>query len=86
MAHFVQTITDVLSKIERDLEISSHLSDAINSVEEEIQLKDISLGNIVRRWRQEPRMQDEGKFKLLRIEGDEAFQEKMFCKAMKKYR
>ena len=86
MAHFVQTISNVLLKITRDLEIGPELSDAINLVEEELKLKDISLGNIVRRWRQEPRLQDEGGVKLLRIDGDKAFQEKKYGKAMKKYR
>ena len=86
MAHFVQTISNILLKITCDLEIGPELSDAINLVDEEIKLKDISLENIVRRWRQEPRLQDEGGFKLLRIEGDKAFQEKKYDKAMKKYR
>ena len=86
MAHFVQTISNVLLKLTHDLEIGPELSDAINSVDEDMKLKDISLGNIVRKWRQEPRLQDEGGFKLLRIEGDKAFKEKKYGKAMKKYR
>ena len=86
MAHFVQTISNVLSKLSRDLEIGTDLSDAINLVEEELKLKDISLGNIVKKWRREPRLQDEGEFKLLRIEGDKAFQEKKYGEAMKNYR
>ena len=86
MAHFVQTITNVLTKLSRDLEIGTDLSDAINLVEEELKLKDISLVNIVKRWRREPRLQDEAGFKLLRIEGDKAFQEKKYGEAMKKYR
>ena len=86
MAHFVQTISNVLTKLSRDLEIGTDLSDAINLVEEELKLKDISLVNIVKKWRREPKLQDEAGFKLLRIEGDKAFQEKKYGEAMKKYR
>ena len=86
MAHFVQTISNILAKLSRDLGIGTDLSDAINLAEEELKLKDISLGNIVKRWRRDPKLQDEAGFKLLRIEGDKAFQEKKYGEAMKKYR
>ena len=86
MTHFVQTVSNVLTKLSRDLEIGTDLSDAINLVEEELKRQDISLGNIVKRWRRDPKIQDEAGFKLLRIEGDKAFQEKKYAEAMKKYR
>ena len=86
MSHFVQTVSNVLTKLSRDLEIGTDLSDAINKVEEELKLKDISLGINVKRWRRDPKLQDEAGFKLLRIEGDKAFQEKKYAEAMKKYR
>ena len=86
MTHFVLTVSNILTKLSRDLEIGIDLSDAINLVEDELKLKDISLGNIVKRWRRDPKIQDEAGFKLLRIEGDKAFQEKKYAEAMKKYR
>ena len=86
MTHFVLTVSNILTKLSRDLEIGIDLSDAINLVEDELKLKDISLGNIVKRWRRDPKLQDEAGFKLLRIEGDKAFQEKKYGEAMKKYR
>lgn len=86
MTHFVKVVSNILSKVTCDLETESDLSDTINLVEEELKLKDISIENIVRRWRKEPRLQDEGGYKLLRIDGDKAFQEKNYDKAMKMYR
>ena len=85
MTHFVLTVSNILTKLSRDLEIGIDLSDAINLVEDELKLKDISLGNIVKRWRRDPKLQDEAGFKLLRIEGDKAFQEKKYGEAMKKH-
>ena len=86
MTQFVKVVSNILSKVTCDLETESDLSDTINLVEEELKLKDISIENIVRRWRKEPRLQDEGGYKLLRIDGDKAFQEKNYDKAMKMYR
>ena len=86
MTHFLQVVSNVLSKVTRDQETGSDLSDTINLVEKELKLKDIFLGNIVRRWRKESRLQDERAYKLLRIDGDKAFQEKKYDEALKKYR
>ena len=86
MTHFVQVVSNVLSKVTRSLETGSDLSDTIHLVEEELKQKNIFLGNIVRRWRKEPRLQDEREYKLLRIDGDKAFQEKKYDEALKKYR
>ena len=86
MTHFLQVVSNVLSKVTRDLEPGSDLSDTINLVEKELKLKDIFLGNIVRRWRKESRLQDERAYKLLRIDGDKAFQEKKYDEALKNYR
>ena len=87
MTHFSETISNISSKLYRDSEAgSAELEDTILFVEEKLMQTDISLRNIVRRWRKEPKLQDERKFKNLRLEGDKAFQNKNFEEAMKKYR
>ena len=86
MTHFVQVVSNVLSKVTRSLETGSDLSDTIHLVEEELKQKNIFLGNIVRRWRKEPRLQEEREYKLLRIDGVKAFKEKKYEKELKKYR
>ena len=89
MSDFISVVNRISAIVQNnknvDLE-SKNLSDTITTIVECLDKEGLDLARVARRWRREPKLQDDMRFRELREEGDKLFQQKQFDKALTKYK
>ena len=89
MSDFISVVSKISSIVENnknvDLE-SKNLNETITTIVECLEKEGLDLARVARRWRREPKLQDEMRFREIREEGDKMFQQKQFHKALTKYK
>ena len=89
MSDFISVVNRISAIVQNnknvDLESKSP-SETITTIVECLEKEGLDLGRVARRWRREPKLQDELRFRELREEGDKLFQQKQFDKALTKYK
>ena len=89
MSDFISVVNRISAIVQNnknvDLE-SKNLNETITTIVECLEKEGLDLGRVARRWRREPKLQDEMRFRELREEGDKLFQQKQFDKALTKYK